>query len=320
LDLLYLEFGVVSSDVQTEGDERMKSLGRAMAAGLMLQVGLAATTVYQLNFSGTITSGQAQGFNPAISGNSLTTFADLTGMHVTGSLTFDLGLAPVPTVSVDSSGFVTTAIQTTTLPVYVSESLTIDGFTVPAGFFPMPIVFNQPPVPTIPGATLSVLNSQQALHNTVRDNVSAESILGGLNFQTSWNGERLNGGTVTNYDVLITGVPAFTSIPAAGSFPDNWGPTPVGGNGVFGFSTLSSDAATQTNFGITQWYFVNGNFNMETASGVFVAPEPGTLAVGALSTLMMGWGRRRYPHEQASRSRMSIVRCLPCSVWDRARI
>ena len=272
----------------------MKRLALVGMLAFLLSGGLAADPIYQIRFTGTITAGKASGFNPSISGNSLTQFADLAGVRVSGFLNFDLGPAPPPDVSIDGSGFITTSISSTSLPVFVSENFTIEGFTVPGGFFPMPTVFSQQqPIPSVPGSTVTTLQSNQSLSSGSRQILSVQSILGGMNFQNSWSGPQFNGGNVLNLDVLISGSQPFFPVPPIGSFPDAWGPAAVGGNGLFGFSVLMGDSTIPQNFGITQWYDVNGRFYVDSASGSFVTPEPGSLALAATGLALVATGVRR---------------------------
>lgn len=265
----------------------MKRIALAALLGFMLSGGVAANPIYRFSFSGTITEGSASSFNPSVSGNSLTPFADLTGLKVSGWLDFDLGLAPPPDVTVDLSGFISTAIQSNTLPVFTSHQLVIEGLTVPSGFFAVPAVFNQPVIPTIAGSATTTITSNQSLSTQARDAVSAQSIVGGLSFQNSWAGPRFVGGNLSTIAALASSLQAFYTVPPLGNFPDEWGPASVGGNGVFGLSVFATDSTIPANFGITEWYDVGGRFQMESASGGIVTPEPATLGVGVAALVLV---------------------------------
>src|SRR5262249_3533289 len=160
--------------------------------------------------------------------SSLTEFADLTGVRISGSLLFDLGAAPAPAVSVDGTGALTTQIFTTALPVFVSQTFTIDGFTVPSGFFAIPTVFDQPAIPSIPVSTVTTTVSTQSLNTNVIPG-GAQAIVGSTNFINGWTGPRFGGGNLLFLAVLISDLQPFFTIPPSGSFPENWGPVNLGG-------------------------------------------------------------------------------------------
>jgi hypothetical protein len=273
----------------------MKTLVVAWTLGLAMSGALAAGSTYWISFTGTVTSGRASGFNPAISGNSLTAFADLTGARISGTLFYDLGVAPTPTATTDSSGFVNTKIEGMTDPVFMSETLSIEGFSIPAGFFAMPTVFDQPPVPAIPnGSALTLLQVSQSLNFATRPIADTQSVLTGMQVQTGWNGGGFTGGTLTELVILATSSQPFFPVAPAGSFPDNWGAPVPGQNGVFGFAAFSADTTIPQNFGITQWYDVQGGFSVDSASGGLFTPEPGTVGLVAMGVMVAaGVGRRR---------------------------
>lgn len=240
-----------------------------------------ADTMYAFDFTGTITSGTASGFNPALSPNMLTQFADLTGAQVSGALLFDLGLAPSPTVT-NSGGFTQTAIQGTAPPVFVSDSFTINGFTVPAGFFPMPTVFNLPAIPVVQGSTVTTSQSNQLLQFSTQNPAAAQSIIAQMNFNNSWNGA-MTGNDINALDVLASSLTPFFAVPPTGSLPSTFGPETSGQNGVFLFSMLNQNPAVTANFGITAWWDVNGSFTLDSARGGLVTtPEPNSLALIAV--------------------------------------
>ena len=138
----------------------MKTLASICAWGLLLGAGLTADPLYQINFTGTLTSGRETGFN--LDTNTNQQAQDLTGLQVSGSLLFNLGAASPATVATDASGFINTTVQATSGLAFISESLIINGFTPPTNFLPFPTVFNQAPIPTVPaGATLSVSQNLQ---------------------------------------------------------------------------------------------------------------------------------------------------------------
>lgn len=276
----------------------MKKLGLAAMLALLLSDGLAAA-IYEIQFTGTITSGSASGFNPSISSASLTEFADLTGFQVSGSLYFDLGVALAPNVDIDGGGFITTSVFSTDVPVFVGQDLSIEGLTVPSAFFPMPAVFNQSPIPTIPGSTVTTSEISQSLRTQTQATDSAQSVVGGMKFANGWSGERFSGGNVLSLLVLINGGSSspFFTVPPIGEFPDSWGPV-AGGNGLFRFNQLMKDSTVRENFGIVEWYDVQGTFTIDSARGGFVAgavatPEPGTLGLALASLAVVAAGVRR---------------------------
>jgi hypothetical protein len=269
----------------------MKKLVLAAFTALLANGGLTAASVYRIDFSGTITGGAALGYNPAVDDLSLTLIAYLTGVRVSGSLYFDLGLAPGPEVTIDGGGLVTTAIASSSLPVFMREDFVIEGFTVPAGFYPMPTVFDQPAVPEVPGSPVTVWSSSQSLSTQTRTISSAQSLQAGMSFHDEWHGSRFDGESLMSLEVLISSVQPFFNVPPIGSFPDAWGPAPVGGNGQFNFNVRSGDRTVLVNRGFAQYYQVTGNFEIDSASGGFLTPEPSTVVLGAAGLALLVAGR-----------------------------
>lgn len=273
----------------------MKTIACICAWGFLLSGGLAADTLYQINFAGTLTNGTATDFNLAT--NISQQVQDLTGLQVSGSLLFHLGAAPAPTVTTDNSGFVNTLIQTASGPVFTSESLQISGLTTPAGFLPFPAVLNQAPIPSVPaGATLTQTQSNQFLQSSTKPSgIGSQTILAGLNFANSWTGPQGFSAETTALDLLVSSLQPFFAVPAAGDYPASWSLANPGGNGVFTISTLSQNPALPDHLGITTDYTVIGNFAFNSVSGGFVAvPEPGMfLPVAALLVVVAVAARLR---------------------------
>lgn len=266
----------------------MKALGCAFAWGLVLNAGLAASSLYQIEFTGTITSGTASDFN--LADNNVEAIADLTGLQVSGSMLFDLGTGPAAVVSTDGSGFVNTVIQSTGGPVFISESVQISGLSAPTGFIALPVLFNQPPVPALPGADIvtQVRDSQMLRFSTRPSGQSPQSALAGMNFLNEWTGPQLNGSETSALDMLISDGTPFFTVPDPGALPSSWGPFAPGGNGVFTFALLTQDAAIADHFGITNDYDVTGSFTFTSVHGGFVgAPEPGTFVSGGAALLLL---------------------------------
>ena len=275
----------------------MKTLALTITWGILLTAGLTANPLYQINFTGTLTSGTALDFN--LADNKAESVADLTGLQVSGSMLFDLGVAPAPVVSTDTSGFLNTAIQSTGGPVFISSSLQISGLATPAGFLLLPALFNQAPVPSLPSAdTVTQLQDAQSLTFSTRPSgLSPQSVLAGMNFRNSWTGPQLSGSETSALDLLISDGQPFFPVPAPGSLPSSWGPVAPGGNGVFSFALLSQDSTIPDHFGIVSDYAVNGSFTFNSASGGFVStPEPGTFVpAGVLLGLVAFASRFRKP-------------------------
>jgi hypothetical protein len=241
-----------------------------------------ASPIYEINFTGTLTSGTAKDFD--LSTKTSATVGDLTGLTVSGSMIFDLGTAPTPTVSVDSSGFTNTSIQSTGGPVFVSESLTINGLVVPADFLQMPTTFNLAPVPSLPSSSTVTQNEDvQLLRFSAKPIVSPQSILSEMNLINSWTGPQVSGGDDISLDLLISSGQPFFAVPPAGEFPASWGPVATGGNGVFTLSELLQNSTIPANFGLISDYSVIGSFTFDSVNGFLVplapTPEPRTLPI-----------------------------------------
>jgi len=292
----------------------MKTFGLAAVFGVLLSVGLTADT-YRVNFTGSITNGAAKDFN--LSNNDLETIADLTGLHVSGWMDFNLGIAPATVVSVDNSGFTNTAIQSIGGPIFVSEHLIISGFTPPAtGFLPMPTSFDQKPIPPLPSGTVVTQNQDgQSLRFSSKPVLGPQSVSAGLNLNYSWTGQQVSGGEETGLDLLINSPlagPHFFTVPPAGDLPASWGPVTTGTNGVFTLSQLFQDAAVPDHFGITSDYSVSGSFTLDSASGGFVAaPEPRPVALTFFALVLVAAGalfRDRLPGTSHNDLRSKICR------------
>ena len=281
---------------------------KILILGLLAAASAAASTLYAFNFTGTITSGTAYGFNPSISNNTLTPFADLTGSQVSGTLWFDLGLAPAPAVT--DNGFTSTTIQSMSAPpVFVSETFAIGGFTVPAGFFAMPTVFDLPGIPTVPGSTVTTSQSTQGLSLSTQDGGTAQSIIAQMNFMSSWSGAT-SGASDVALDILASGITPFFAIPPAGSLPATFGPETSGVNGTFLFFTLTQDPAVTANFGITSFWEVTGSFTLDSSSGGILTPEPDTLAISAIGLAALAAIKHLKTYRIFSRARNATRRAL----------
>ena len=208
---------------------------------------------------------------------------------------FDLGAAPAPTVSVDGSGFTNTLIQSIGGPIFVSENVTINGLTAPpANFLPLPAIFNQAPFPSLPsGSTLTQNQDGQSLQFSSKPVVGPQSVISDMNFNYAWADPQMTGSDIVALDLLISSPlngPHFFAVPPAGDIPSSFGPVTTGQNGVFNLALLSQNAGVNDpaqHFGITSDYAVTGGFNIDSASGVLVAPEPGSLAPTAAAVLML---------------------------------
>jgi hypothetical protein len=249
----------------------------------------AAGPLYVINFTGTVIRGSASGFNTSL--GALTQFADLTNAHVSGSLSYDLGVAPAPGTNV-SSGLTSIGMQTTDLAVFMTESFAIDGFTVPGGYLPMPTTFELPAIPTVPGSIVTTTPSNQTLW--FYEQAPAQVMLTQMTFQNTWTGA-LQGTSIVNLGVVAADYSApFFTRPPPGSLPAAWGPVPSGPNGTFHFAVVSQDPAVQENFGYTELWQVKGDFTLNSASGDFVgAPEPGTLWLSAAFLALAAVERRK---------------------------
>lgn len=250
-----------------------------------------ASPIYEIDFTGTLTSGTARDFN--LNTNASEAFADLTGLTVSGSMFFDLGAAPSPTVSVDSNGFTNTKIQSAGSPIFVSEILTINGLTVPSNFLPMPTTFNLPPVPSLPtGSTVTQNQDLQLLNFSTKPIAAPQSVLSEMNLMNSWTGPHISGSDTIALDLLISSLQPFFAVPPSGNLPPSWGPVTTGQNGVFTFSELMQDSTIPEHFGLTTDYSVTGQFTLDSASGfpvpISATPEPRTLTLTATALLMLG--------------------------------
>jgi hypothetical protein len=265
----------------------MKPFLLAITALLLPASHLTAGQLYQINFTGSLNSGTAFDFNPADNLNEQ--IADLTGLTVSGSLFYDLGVAPAPTFTVDGGGFLDTALQTTSGPVFMGETLTINGLVVPAGFDPMPTTFDLPIFPTLEaGSTLTTVQSIQSLRTSTLPSGTVQTIITGLNFNSSWTGPRFSGSNLIAVNLLVSSLNSFFVVPPAGQFPASWGPATDGQNGVFTFFERAQDNTLADHFGITQLFEVTGNFALTSADGGFVTtPEPGTFVLAGSLLLVL---------------------------------
>lgn len=266
----------------------MKTTAFAVIWGVVLSGGLAANPIYQIAFTGTITSGQAMDFEPAT--NATGTAADLTGLKVSGWIRFDLGAAPAPVTSTDANGFINTLLQGSGGPIFMSEHFAIDGLTIPADFLPLATTFDLIPIPPLPSGTTITQNSDvQTLSISTRPNGAAQAVLPFMNLGYSWSNPQVSASDTISLGLLISGIQQFFPIPPSGQLPSSWGPVTTGVNGVFSFAELSQDQ-TQLDpahhFGVTTDYNVKGLFALDSASGGFVTPEPGTLATSAAFLLL----------------------------------
>ncbi len=279
----------------------MQTLVRILTLGALLSAGAAATPIYQVNFTGTIISGAAFALN--LANNQLQPVQNLTGLAISGSMVFDLGLAPAATVNVDSNGFTNTSIQSNGGPIFVSEIAAITGLTNPgAGFLPIPSQYNMAPIPTLPvGTTVTQTQDGETLQFSSKPTGGSQSVISGANFQYSWSNPQMSGSDTVELNLLIaSGVndPHYFTFPPTGQLPSSFGPVSAGLNGVFNFGLILQNAGVTDpaqNFGVTTDYDVNGSFTFNSADGVLVAPEPGTLAMTGTSLLALAivWRRRR---------------------------
>jgi hypothetical protein len=278
----------------------MTSLLRAIPMVLTLAGSLAAGPIYRVSFSGTIST-TASSFD--LAAGAMVEFGSLPGSRVSGWMDFDLGAAPVPEVQTAAGGFVTTTVRSTSLPVFIGHSLTIDGFAVPPSLFTVPAVFDQPILPIIPGSTVTTTTVTQQLSKSAKDMSAAQSLIGMSIFSNSWTGPQFGGGSLSNLTLLISSLTPFFTVPASGEFPSSWTASPIGDNGQIRFAVLLTDSTVSENFGIVQQYEVAGTFQIDSASGGFLrgstaVPEPATLVLTAagLAFLVV----RRHPlHKSA---------------------
>jgi len=282
------------SSISTSEGAAMKTFAWAVVWGIVVCGGLSAGPVYQINFTGTITSGKAMDFNLATNG--FDQVADLAGRTVSGWMRFDLGLAPAATVNTDApSGIVTTAIQGNAGPLFVSEFLDLGPIPLSVDYIPLPATFSQNPIPTFSIPTnVQAITNQQSLQVTSRPDGTSQSILPQMGFNDTFDNVELHESNLVTLVLLVTRLQQFFSVPTAGDLPSNW--TETGGlNGVFNFSLLqiqnntTQDAAHH--FGVTTDYGVSGSFTIDSASGGFVdgatVPEPGTLVLAGVALLAL---------------------------------
>jgi len=285
----------------------MKTLVRTAILGAVLGWP-AAASIYQINFTGSITGGTASDFNRAT--NRTEPVQDLTGLTVSGSMFFNLAKAPAPTVSVDGSGFTNTQIQSVGGPIFVSENVTINGLSpAPAGFLPLPAVFNLPPIPSLPsGSTLTQTQDGQTLIFSTKPVLGPQTVISNMNFQYAWVDPQMSGSDAVALDLLISSAldgPHFFTVPPAGEIPSSFGPVTAGRNGVFTFSLFTQNAGVADpalNFGVTADYSVTGSFAIDSANGFIVTPEPGYPAPAAAAFLILAAGVARRKRRTATRA------------------
>lgn len=272
----------------------MRTLSLTLLAGVLAAGVLAASPVYQINFTGTLNSGTVQDFY--LPNNSVTTALDLTGLQVSGWIRYDLGQAPAAVVTTDASGFVNTAIQSSGVPVFVSESVQISGLSLPAGFLSLPSTFNMAPVPSVPaGSTLTQTTDSQFLRFSSKPSGAPQSVLASMDLAYSWTSPQFLGSQAEFVAILASNAQNLFPIPPAGSFPASWGPDTTGVNGVFGFTEFQRDLTSSNHFGVLADYSVSGNFALDSVSGGFVnpTPEPGAVLPLIAGLLVLAVRRRR---------------------------
>ena len=238
----------------------------------------AASPIYQISFSGTISSGTLSD----LKNDNTFYLADLTGMPITGTLTFDLGLAPPPVIT-NNGTFITTSISGDNGPVFITEQVTLPNLSVPVGALPLPTTFaltrEAPPV----GATiLSPSIDHQLLSFSTQPNGLNQAIDPAVQFLDDWS---TAGASVDrNIDVALGLGSNVQFLPAAGGVPASW----TLSNSNFGSTFTLSDFFQNVQnpdpilHGVTTNYRISGIFVVNQASGGFVVPEPASVGMMAL--------------------------------------
>jgi hypothetical protein len=97
--------------------------------------------------------------------------------------------------------------------------------------------------------------------------------------------------------------PHFFTVPPPGEIPTSWSVAPTGSNGVFTIALLFQDSTNPNHFGVTSNYSVSGGFTIDSASGSFLTPEPGTVVLVAIGLVVAFRARSAQSGEAATKAR-----------------
>lgn len=272
---------------------------KILVLGLLSGLALSAGPLYTIQFSGTIDSGSASAYNPVLNAFGATEFADLTGRKISGTLTYDLGVAPSPVVTPIGGGAIDTTIQTPGSPAWISQSIVIDGLTAPGGFVPLPAIFNQPLVLALPGSTTTLTPPEfQTLRFSGRPDGTAQAIFAMFAVNSASFGPRFNGNATNSVFLAVLDSLGFFTPPPSGDLPGAWSLSPTStASGSFNFFIYSTDLTVPENFGIVQTYQLRGTFSADSVTGGFAdVPEPATLSSAAAALLAAAFALRRRAH------------------------
>lgn len=237
-----------------------------------------ASPIYQISFSGTISSGTLTDLKKDNTFYS----ADLTGLPITGTLTFDFGQAPPPMIT-NNGTFITTSITGDNGPVFITEQVVLPTLLVPADALPVPTTFalvrEAPPL----GATIvNPSIDHQLLSFSTEPNGSAQTILEGLQFFDDWNTADVS--VDRNIDVALGLSSNVQFLPATGGVPASWtlSNSTIGSTFAFVDFFHNLQSPDPILHGVTTDYTISGTFVVNQASGAFVVPEPASIRMMAL--------------------------------------
>jgi hypothetical protein len=278
----------------------MRALNAVSSSALLLGCGLlfggnqaAADPIYQINFSATVGSGTLR--DELSDGSQRNYTADLTGARISGTMTFDFGIAPPPVVSTVGQ-FLSTSIESTGGPAFMSEHVSLSGVTLPNNVLPMPMTFDLARTPPPPGAQVfgTPMDLQSFLFNSSPDS-RLQALLPVMNISDQWTTPDLSKDRVV---VLGLGI-GNNAMPLSSSstgIPSSWrlSNSAIGSSFEFLDFSLNRQSTDPVLHGVSANYFVSGTFSIESASGGFVTPEPGSiwLVVLPLAGMIVCWRRR----------------------------
>jgi hypothetical protein len=249
-----------------------------------------ATTIFAINYTGVLRSGSVRDIDNTQAPISI----DLDpGTAVSGTMIFNLDLAPAPTVTVNSGQTQTLFQDSNPAVTWVGGSFSMQLPVLPANGLPIPPFTLTRSFRPPNGQDQFAPAASQTLSFSYGTN-SISTVLATAQYQDSWLVPGVENATKTEFvGLLISSLDNW--LPKSPGVPTSFTATNLQGGSSFSFLGFDEDLTQLVPplFGITQNYVVSGQFDVTSATGELSTPEPGTWIAGlALAAPLLARARR----------------------------